>query len=227
MNVAISHGAGLFRGDWLNWKRFISQIFSRSNFCSAMVADRIVSVLQARSPKNLAAEHYKPAAVLVPIQERDDGDHLVLTKRAEQLNHHRGQVAFPGGRVDAGDRNELAAALRESHEEIGIDPSHVRVLGRLDQVTAAYDFVVTPFVGVIPPSYEFRLNPAETDAVFSVPIASLLGPKCVAVADHLSSHGEPVYHFYCNGWDIWGATARIIVQFLDLVYGYQVKRVQN
>ena len=96
--------------------------------------------------------------------------------------------------------------------------------GRLDQVTAAYDFVVTPFVGVIPPFYEFRLNPAETDAVFSVPIESLLEPKCVVIADHLSSHGEPVYHFYCNGWDIWGATARIIVQFLDLVYGYQIKQ---
>jgi len=189
-----------------------------------MVADRILNVLEARSPKNLTGDHYKPAAVLMPIQERDDGDHLVLTKRAEHLNHHRGQVAFPGGRVDAGDRNALAAALRESHEEIGIDPSHVRVLGRLDQVTAAYDFVVTPFVGVIPPSYEFRLNPAETDAVFSVPITNLLEPKCVTVADHLSSHGEPVYHFYCNGWDIWGATARIIVQFLDLVYGYQVKQ---
>ena len=190
-----------------------------------MVADRIATVLQSHSPKNLTGDHYKLAAVLVPIQERDDGDHLVLTKRAEHLNHHRGQVAFPGGRVDPGDCGELAAALRESHEEIGIDPAHVRVLGRLDQVTAAYDFVVTPFVGVIPPFYEFRLNPAETDAVFSVPIASLLEPKCVVIADHLSSHGEPVYHFYCNGWDIWGATARIIVQFLDLVYGYQIKQI--
>ncbi|MGB7950827.1 MAG: CoA pyrophosphatase [Candidatus Binatia bacterium] len=190
-----------------------------------MVADRIATVLKYRSPKNLAGDHYRRAAVLVPIQERDDGDHLVLTKRAEQLKHHRGQVAFPGGRVDDSDRGELAAALRESQEEIGIDPGHVRVLGRLDQVTAAYDFLVTPFVGVIPPSYEFRLNPAETDAVFSVPIAVLLDPKCAAIADHLSSHGEPVYHFYCNGWDIWGATARIIVQFLELVYGYQINRI--
>lgn len=189
-----------------------------------MVADRIANALQSRSPKNLTGDHYKLAAVLMPIQEREDGDYLVLTKRAEQLNHHRGQIAFPGGRVDAGDRGELAAALRESHEEIGIDPSDVRVLGRLDQVTAAADFVVTPFVGVIPPFYEFRLNPAETDAAFSVPIAALLEPECVMIADHLSSHGEPVYHFYCNGWDIWGATARIIVQFLDLVYGYQIKK---
>lgn len=189
-----------------------------------MVADRIATVLQSRLPKNLTGERYKPAAVLIPIQERDDGDHIVLTKRAEQLNHHRGQVAFPGGRVDADDRGDLEAALRESHEEIGIEPSHVRVLGRLDQVTAAYDFVVTPFVGIIPPFYEFRLNPAETEAVFSVPIAALLEPNCVTLADHLSSHGEPVYHFYFNGWDIWGATARMITQFLDLVYGYQIKK---
>jgi 8-oxo-dGTP pyrophosphatase MutT (NUDIX family) len=189
-----------------------------------MVADKIASALQFRPPKNLTGYRYKAAAVLMPIQEREDGDHLVLTKRAERLSHHRGQVAFPGGRVEVGDRDDLQAALRETHEEIGIEPRDVRVLGRLDQVTAAFDFVVTPFVGVIPPFCEFRLNPAETDAVFSVPIAALLEPSCVALADHRSSRGEPVYHFYCNGWDIWGATARIIVQFLELVYGYQIKK---
>ena len=190
-----------------------------------MIADKIASALQFRAPKNLTAYRYKPAAVLIPIQEREDGDYLVLTKRAEGLNHHRGQVAFPGGRVEAADRDDLQAALREAQEEIGIDPAHVRLLGQLDQVTAAYDFVVTPFVGLIPPFYEFRLNPAETEAVFSVPIAALLEPSCVALADHLpSQHGEPVYHFYCNGWDIWGATARMIVQFLELVYGYRIDK---
>ena len=189
-----------------------------------MVADKIATVLQGRVPKNLSHPSHRLAAVLMPIQEGEDGDYLVLTKRAEELNHHRGQVAFPGGRVDAEDCGELEAALRESYEEIGIDPSDVRVLGRLDQVTAAADFVVTPFVGIIPAPYEFRLNPVETEAVFSVPIAALLEPKCVTIADHLSSHGEPVYHFYFDGWDIWGATARIIVQFLELVYGYQINK---
>src|ERR1700745_509338 len=134
-----------------------------------MIAEKVSAALKMRAPKDLTHPRYKLAAVLMPIQEREDGDYLVLTKRAEGLNHHRGQVAFPGGRVDAGDRDELEAALRESHEEIGIDPADVRVLGRLDQVTAAYDFIVTPFVGVIPPSYEFRLNLAETAAGFSVP----------------------------------------------------------
>ena len=188
----------------------------------AMIAERIMNVLSSREAKDLTHLSYKLAAVLMPIQEREDGDHLVLTKRAEDLNHHRGQVAFPGGRVDPADADELGAALRESHEEIGIDPADVRILGRLDQVTAAYDFVVTPFIGVIPPQCEFRRNPIETAAVFSVPIAALLEPQRVTIADHLSSHGEPVYHFYYEGWDIWGATARMIVQFLELIYDYRI-----
>ncbi|MGH7826810.1 MAG: NUDIX hydrolase [Candidatus Binatia bacterium] len=189
-----------------------------------MVTDRIAAALQSRSPRNFTGNRYKLAAVLMPIQVRQDGDYLVLTKRAEQLNHHRGQIAFPGGRVEAGDGGELEAALRESNEEIGIDPADVVVLGRLDQVTAAYNFIVTPFVGVIPPIYEFRVNPEETAAVFTVPIAALLEPRHVTVTDHLSSHGEPVYHFYIDGWDIWGATARMIVQFLELVYGYRIAK---
>jgi 8-oxo-dGTP pyrophosphatase MutT (NUDIX family) len=165
---------------------------------------------------------FKPAAVLMPVQECDDDDYLVLTKRAEYLNHHRGQVAFPGGRVDAGDAGLLEAALRESHEEIGVHPGDVRILGQLDQVRGAYGFLITPFVGLIPSSYEFRLNPRETAAVFTVPMSALLEPSSVSVDEHLSWHGEPVYHFFFDGWDIWGATARMIVQFLELVYDYRI-----
>ena len=167
---------------------------------------------------------FKPAAVLMLVQERGDDDYLVLTKRAEDLSHHRGQVAFPGGRVDAGDAGALQAALRESHEEIGVHPGDVRILGELDQVRGAYGFLITPFVGVIPSCYEFRLNPRETAAVFTVPMSALLDPALVKVDEHLSWHGEPVYHFYFDGWDIWGATARMIVQFLELVYDYQIKQ---
>lgn len=189
-----------------------------------MVAEKISQILQSRSPNSIAGVHFKPAAVLVPIQERADGDHLVLTQRAERLSHHSGQVAFPGGRVDAQDHGELAAALRETQEEIGVEPNHVRVLGQLDQVTAAYDFIVTPFVGVVPFPYEFRLNRAETAAVFSVPLRELLKPDCVTVDDRLSRRGDPIYHFRYQEWDIWGATARIIVQLLELVYGFEAKK---
>jgi 8-oxo-dGTP pyrophosphatase MutT (NUDIX family) len=160
----------------------------------------------------------------MPIQERDDGVYLVLTKRAEHLNRHSGQIAFPGGRIDAGDSGALAAALRESQEEIGLDPAQVKVLGRIDQVMAAYGYVVTPFVGLIPPTYEFRPNPSETAAVFAVPIDALLEPGSVSLVDHGWSNGATVYHFQYGHWDIWGATANMIVQFLDLIYGYRVPK---
>jgi 8-oxo-dGTP pyrophosphatase MutT (NUDIX family) len=189
-----------------------------------MVADKIARVLKTREPQALAGNGYKPAAVLIPIQERQDGDYLVLTKRADHLRTHRGQIAFPGGRVDAGDADVVETALRESREEIGIDPECVKILGRLDEFTAGYGLVVTPVVGVIPADYEFRIDPAETTAVASVPIASLMQlPNC-NLNECLSPGGHPNYHFYVNGWDVWGVTARIIAQFLEIVYNFQVKK---
>lgn len=187
-----------------------------------MIAEKISKILQSRSPRGLGGQHFKPAAVLVPVQERADGDHLVLTQRAEGLNSHSGQVAFPGGAVDPQDLGLLETALRESHEEIGIDPRHVRVLGQLDQTTAAANYLVTPFVGLIPFPYEFRLNQAETAAVFAVPIAALLDPGCFSTETRqwVSGRSDLIYHFQYKQWDIWGATARIIKQFLELGYDY-------
>lgn len=189
-----------------------------------MVADRIASALQLRSPQTLAGNGYKPAAVLIPVQERADGDCLVLTKRADHLSTHKGQIAFPGGRVDPSDADVTAAALRECYEEIGIGPECVRVLGRLDEFTAGYGLAVTPIVGVIPAECEFRIDPAETTAVASVPIAALMQPPNCNLSDHLSPGGHPNYHFYVNGWDVWGVTARIIAQFLEVVYDFQVTK---
>ena len=185
--------------------------------------DKISKVLHSYIPRALEAGPFKPAAVLVPVQERRNGDYLVFTKRADMLSSHRGHVAFPGGRIEPHDSGPLAAALRETHEEIGIDPCHVRVLGQLDQVTAGSNYLVSPFVGQIPFPCDFRLNLAETEAVFSVPITALLNPRCLRVEPRsYPAHrkGEPIYHFYYDGWDIWGATARIVKQLLELVYGF-------
>ena len=194
-----------------------------------MAADTISKILQARTPRTLSGGDYTQAAVLVPIQEREDGDYLIFTQRAEGLNHHSGQVAFPGGRVDPVDRGDLEAALRETYEEIGIDPGHVRVLGQLDQTRAAYNFSVTPFVGLIPWPYEFRLNHAETSAVFSVPVSALLQPGCLVTEDRYfdPDRRHPVYHFYYQGWDIWGATARILKQFLEIAYDFKPEEEEN
>jgi len=190
-----------------------------------MVAQKISSALLSRTPEIVTGSGLKPAAVLVPIQERADGEYIVLTKRGDNMPTHKGQIAFPGGRVHAGDADLVATALRESHEEIGVVPEHVRVLGRLDEFTAGYGIVVTPVVGVIPPHYDFRLDPDETTAVASVPIRSLMAPGAYVKNAHLSPGGHPSYHFYVNnGWDIWGVTARILVQFLELAYDFETER---
>jgi hypothetical protein len=131
-----------------------------------MVADKILQALNSRSPQTIVGNHFKPAAVLIPIQEGEDGDYLVLTQRADHLNHHSGQIAFPGGRVDDSDADEMDA-LRESQVRDRHSSARRAYFGRLDQIDAAYGYRVTPFVGVIPAQYDFRLNPAETAAVSS------------------------------------------------------------
>lgn len=190
-----------------------------------MLADKISSALVSRRPEIVSGNNLKPAAVLIPIQERADGDYIVLTKRGDNMPTHKGQIAFPGGRVHAGDADLVATALRESHEEIGVVPDHVQVLGRLDEFTAGYGIVVTPVVGVIPPQYDFRLDLTETSAIASVPIRSLMEPGTYVKNAHLSPGGHPSYHFYVNnGWDIWGVTARILVQFLELAYDFESEK---
>ncbi len=180
-------------------------------------------ILGTRAPKAVAGDDFRPAAVLAPIQERSDGDYLILTLRADNLSSHSGQVAFPGGRVDPDDNGPLATALRETEEEIGVDPGHVHILGQLDQVYAGYNFLVTPFVGLIPHPYEFRPDPRETAEVFAVPVAALLRQDALTLDSRLSQRSEPIYHFRYQEWDIWGATARMVKQLLELVYDYEAK----
>lgn len=183
-------------------------------------------VLRTRTPKAVAGDDFRPAAVLAPIQERPDGDHLILTLRADNLSSHSGQVAFPGGSVDPEDDGAVATALRETEEEIGVDPGDVRILGQLDQVVAGYNFLVTPFVGLIPYPYEFRPDPRETAEVFSVPVAALLRQEALTLDFRLSRRSEPIYHFQYEEWDIWGATARMVKQLLELVYDYEARAVR-
>ena len=189
-----------------------------------MVADRIGQILQARAAEKWPdPESYKAAAVLVPVQETADGERIVLTRRAAHLNHHQGQIAFPGGKIYPEDSGPLAAALRESQEVIGINPADVRVLGQLDQVTAAYSFLITPFVGIIPHPYSFVVNRDETAEVFTVPIAELLHQTRFEIEPRPqnSTRRDPIYHFHYDGRDIWGATARIVKQFLEIAYGFR------
>ena len=143
-----------------------------------MPLSRTASAIQAiRSycPRSVIAKGFKPAAVLVPIQERAGEHYLTLIERAATLRSHGGEIAFPGGAVTAEDRDTLAAALRECQEEIGIDPENAQIIGQLDQVTVVGSrYLVTPFVGILRPPFTVSPNKQEVNSVISIPVSALL-----------------------------------------------------
>jgi 8-oxo-dGTP pyrophosphatase MutT (NUDIX family) len=160
----------------------------------------------------------RPAAVLIPIVARDEAT-LLLTERSHALAVHAGQIAFPGGRIEAGE-TPLDAALREAHEEIGLAPELVSPLGRLGPYLTGTGFRVTPIVALVESDYRLRLNPVEVAAAFEVPLAFLMDP-----AHHEMRTRElrgRTRHFYAMPWqghEIWGATAGMIRLLYERVYG--------
>lgn len=159
-----------------------------------------------------------PAAVLVPIIDRGEPC-LLFTKRTERVGYHKGQVAFPGGRLDAGDAGSLAAALRECEEEIGLAPSAVEPLGALDDTeTVATQFVITPWVGLVRAAGPWQPDGEEVEKVIEVPLAALMAPGALRVEQwERDGVTRPVYFYDYDGEAIWGATARILKSYLDLL----------
>jgi len=158
------------------------------------------------------------AAVLVPIVARPNPA-VLLTLRSAKLSNHAGQIAFPGGRVDPGDADDKAAALREAKEEVGLDARFVRHLGYLDGYLSGTGFWIVPVVGLVDPAYALTLNPAEVDEAFEVPLTFLMTP-----ANHQRQSREwkgTLRHYYAmpfEGRFIWGATAGMLRNLYERVY---------
>lgn len=158
------------------------------------------------------------SAVLIPLLKKDGEYHLLFTKRTDTLRDHKGQVSFPGGRCENDDTTSLDTALRESYEEIGLCIDTVDILGALDdRPTMHTNYLITPYVGVIPWPCELNIDPVEVDEVFTVPVSTLLDKDTLRQEDDPANDGtSDGYFYYCDNRIIWGATARIITQFLDL-----------
>ena len=160
--------------------------------------------------------------MLCPVFEEDDQAWLILTRRSSSLRLHTGEVSFPGGRIDEGEE-PAAAALREAHEEIGLDPSRVQVLGRLSTMTTIRNPApITPFVGIVDGGRpDFVANPAEVERVITVPLAEMFAEE--VHREEMWELGQlgvrPFYFFELIGDTVWGATARILREFLELVWG--------
>ena len=180
---------------------------------------KIESALTDRPRRVVEQEGLIPAAVLLLLTNRG-GAHVVFAKRTEHVAHHKGQFSFPGGIVETWDGSRLETALREAKEEIGLPPSAVEVLGTLDDTeTRATQFVITPFVGLIRDPVSYTPDGKEIERVLEVPLEALLEPANFRV-EMWERNGEvqPVYFYEYAGETIWGATARILKQFLDLVF---------
>jgi len=156
------------------------------------------------------------AAVLIPLYVRDKGLWTLLTKRTDHVEHHKGQISFPGGGKDDADANLWETAVRETEEEIGVPRAGVRILGALPKLVTVTDFEISPFVGAIP--YPVALTPHahEVEEIIEVPVSYLLDPMVVEERP-VKWKGRDVktlvYHY--KGHAIWGATARILADFLS------------
>lgn len=153
----------------------------------------------------------RPAAVLIGITDHQTNPRVILTKRAAALKHHPGQIAFPGGKVDASDTDARAAALRESHEEIGLDPSHVDIIGVMPTHDTVTNFVITPFVALIDHAFLPIPEPGEVDEVFTVPLAHLMDPKNYVIEYRFWQGQRRFFYTVPYGpYYVWGATARML-----------------
>jgi 8-oxo-dGTP pyrophosphatase MutT (NUDIX family) len=163
-------------------------------------------------------EDLVPAAVLLAIT--DPGLRVVFIKRTEQVAHHKGQISFPGGIVETWDGSRLETALREAREEIGLPPDAVEILGTLDDwETNATQFVITPFVGLVHDPVTYTPDGREVERVLELPLEGFLRPANFRVEHwERDGHLRPVYFYEVEGEVVWGATARILKQFLDLVF---------
>jgi len=161
-----------------------------------------------------------PAAVLLPLFLKDGELHILFTKRTPHLTHHSGEISFPGGVREASDPDSAGTALRETWEEIGILPGDVEVLGELDDCHSLHNYRVTPVVGMFPANYTLTVNESEIERIIEVPLSHFGKPGVFRTEDWQWQGKRRAMYFYMHGEDeIWGLTARILKQFLDVLRG--------
>ncbi|NIV74008.1 MAG: NUDIX domain-containing protein [Gammaproteobacteria bacterium] len=165
---------------------------------------------------------FRPAAVLLLLDARAGEERLVLQLRTAHVEHHKGQVSLPGGRRDEEDDSLLATALRETHEEIGVPPDAVELLGRIDDITTGTGYAVSPFVGAVEHTWQgrYRPHPAEVERLLEVPLEHLRSQRSrVRATVTVRERPRSEEAFIFQGALIWGATGRILHNFLDVIGG--------
>jgi 8-oxo-dGTP pyrophosphatase MutT (NUDIX family) len=187
-------------------------------YCEKDFIENIRKMLSSRKRRVIEHPPFSHAAVLVPLFKKDGGCHLLFTKRSEQVKYHKGEISFPGGVVDEEDKELIGTALREAFEEIGLKENDVQIIGVLDDIVTTTEFIVTPIVGLFPYPYPFKVSEVEISELIEVPLSFLLVEDNLSEREIFRGDEKEVVYFYQYGeHTIWGATARILKQFLDLI----------
>jgi 8-oxo-dGTP pyrophosphatase MutT (NUDIX family) len=173
--------------------------------------DRMLRIIAEEQP-------VRPAAVLIPVVERDQPT-VLLTQRSPNLSSHAGQISFPGGKIDATDHSPLDAALREADEEVGLDRKFVEPIGYLDLYATGLGFRILPTLARVKPGFDLRINAAEVDDAFEVPLAFLMNPENHQVHSKEFRGMERSYYAmpFAERY-IWGATAGILRVLYERIY---------
>ena len=179
---------------------------------------RIQQVLAQRVKNNVTDSNLMPAAVLLLIYPKEGVYHILLNKRSELVEHHKGEISFPGGARDPQDRDFLDTALRETEEEMGVSRGDVTILGQLDDIVTRTNFGVRVYVGTIPYPYPFQPSQEEVAEVLEVPFSVLQDPANLRQdARWVDNQLTTSYAYACGEHLVFGATATILGQFLDLL----------
>jgi 8-oxo-dGTP pyrophosphatase MutT (NUDIX family) len=187
-------------------------------YCEKDFVEEIRKILNARNRRIIENPPFARAAVLVPLFKKGGNCHIIFTKRTDTVRYHKGEISFPGGVYDEGDLELKRTALREAFEEIGLKENDVQIIGVLDDIVTITQFIITPFIGLLPYPYPFKLSSIEIAELIEVPMAALLGEDCFSEREIIRGTGkEVVYAYQYENHIIWGATARILKQFLDLI----------
>lgn len=184
--------------------------------------EQLVSRIQAHQPREINAS-LPEAGILVLLTRNALNPEIILTRRASHLSTHQGQVAFPGGKFDEEDRTLLTTALRETHEEIGVAPDAVEIIGSLSHVISLHGIRVSPFVGLVEESIELVPNLDELDSIFRVPVDYVIQAEPKR-RDRMTYKGMALsvpsydYHYQGQDYEIWGLSAIVMVELLNVAF---------
>jgi len=184
------------------------------------IKEKIKTVLTQREREVLDRKDARTSAVLIPLFEKENNLFLFFTRRTKRVKYHKGQISFPGGEFQDSDGSKHHTALRETEEEVGLQPGDVEILGILDDVfTYTSNYIITPYIGytLLPLPYEFQRNEVETAEMIVIPLHAFSERSSCRKGD-FSFHGSRVEsnYFKYENYLIWGATAGILTQFLEI-----------